>query len=75
MSFIFLFGCCVWIIWIIRNNFVFNNVVLPSPELAVFPVISFMQRWMVIYNAVDWPALEAMREGLSTSWACCSIEK
>jgi hypothetical protein len=30
-NFIFLFGCLAWSLWLIRNNFVFNNVLISSP--------------------------------------------
>jgi hypothetical protein len=43
---IFLFSCIAWSLWLIRNDFVFNNnVVGPSHDVGVFPLISFMQRW------------------------------
>jgi hypothetical protein len=40
-------GSLTWSVWLIRNDFVFNNVVIPSPETGLFR-ISFMQKWVVL---------------------------
>ncbi|OEL28686.1 hypothetical protein BAE44_0010295, partial [Dichanthelium oligosanthes] len=45
---IFLFGCVSWSLWLIRNDLVFNNVVVSSPEVGVYRLISFMQRWSIL---------------------------
>jgi hypothetical protein len=47
-NFIFLFGCMTWSLWLIRNNFVFNNVLITSPDASVFRTISFMQKWKIL---------------------------
>ena len=45
---IFFFGCAAWCLWLIRNDFVFNNVVISSPEVCLFRTISYMQRWEIM---------------------------
>jgi hypothetical protein len=45
---IFIFGCAVWSLLLIRNDFVFNNIVVSSPEVCVYRCISFMQRWAIL---------------------------
>jgi hypothetical protein len=42
------FGCAAWCHWLIRNDFVFNNVVISSPEVCLFRFISYMQRWEIL---------------------------
>ena len=32
---IFIFCCAVWSLWLIRNEFVFNYIVVSSPEVCV----------------------------------------
>jgi hypothetical protein len=44
----FLFGCVAWSLWLIRNDFVFNNVVISAPVVSLYRVLSFMQRWGVL---------------------------
>jgi hypothetical protein len=39
-NFIFLFGCMAWSLWLIRNNFVSNDVLITSPDVSVFRTIS-----------------------------------
>lgn len=46
--YIFLLGSAAWSLWLIRNDFVFNNVIVSSPEACVFRVISFMWRWEIL---------------------------
>jgi hypothetical protein len=52
-NFIFLFGCLAWSLWLIRNNFVFNNVLISSPDASVFRTISFIQKWKILNKEKD----------------------
>ncbi|OEL13019.1 hypothetical protein BAE44_0025962, partial [Dichanthelium oligosanthes] len=60
----FLFGCVAWSLWLIRNDLVFNNVVIPSPEIGVYRVLSFMQRWAALCNMEDQKPVEELRNCL-----------
>jgi hypothetical protein len=41
---IYLFGCLAWSLWLIRNEFVFQNLVVSSPNVGLFRAISFLQK-------------------------------
>ena len=61
---IFLFGCVAWSLWLIRNDFVFNDVVITSPVVALFRAISYMQRWKILSKGEDRRKLEEVIEML-----------
>jgi hypothetical protein len=52
-NFIFLFGCLAWSLWLISNDFVFNNVLIASPGVSVFHAFSFMQKWKILNKEQD----------------------
>jgi hypothetical protein len=52
-NFIFLFGRLAWSLWLIRNDFVFNNVLMSSPDVSVFRTLSFMQKWKILNKEQD----------------------
>jgi hypothetical protein len=62
-NFIFLFGCLSWSLWLIRNDLVFNNVLISSPDVSVFRTLSFMQKWKILNKEQDqiWVA-DVMRK-------------
>jgi hypothetical protein len=41
-SFVFLFGCLAWGLWLTRNDLIFNNIVASTPDVGVLRMISFM---------------------------------
>jgi hypothetical protein len=43
-NFIFLFVCLAWSLWLIRNDLIFNDVIIASLDASVFRAISFMQK-------------------------------
>jgi hypothetical protein len=53
MLYIFIFGCAAWSLWLIRNDFVFNDLLVSSPEVCIFRFISFMQRWAILCKAEE----------------------
>lgn len=61
---IFLFGCVAWSLWLIRNEFVFRNVVVSSPDVSIFRVISFMPKWEVLDKTECRAALAQARQSL-----------
>jgi hypothetical protein len=52
-NFIFLFGYMAWSLWLIRNDFVFNDVLIASPDVSVFCMVSFMQKWKILNKEKD----------------------
>jgi hypothetical protein len=48
--FVFLFGCLTWCLWLIRNDLIFNNLVVTSPDICIFRTISFMQKWSILHK-------------------------
>lgn len=53
MNLIFLLGCVAWSLWLIRNDLVFNNIVVSSPDVSLYRVISFMQKWKMFRGRGD----------------------
>jgi hypothetical protein len=47
-NFVFLFGYLSWSLWLIRNNFVFNNVLVSSPKVSMYRTLSFVQKWRIL---------------------------
>jgi hypothetical protein len=47
-NFVYLLGCFAWSLWLIRNDFVFNDMVIASPDVSIFRTISFMQKWKIL---------------------------
>jgi hypothetical protein len=47
-NFAFLIGCLTWSLWLIRNNFVFNNSLISNPDVGIYRAISFMQKWNIL---------------------------
>jgi hypothetical protein len=39
-----LFSSVAWSLWLIRNEFVFQDIVVPSPNVGVFRSISFLHK-------------------------------
>jgi hypothetical protein len=58
--FIFMFGCLAWSHWLIRNDFVFNEVITSSPDVVIFRTISFMQKWKILRKEKDQPWINAV---------------
>jgi hypothetical protein len=44
-NFVYLLGCFGWSLWLIRNDFVFNDMLIASPDVSIFGTVSFMQKW------------------------------
>jgi hypothetical protein len=53
----FLFGVICWTLWLNRNDFVFNNLLISSLHAIIFRLISFLQHWMIAAQE-DRSALE-----------------
>jgi hypothetical protein len=45
---VFLIGCLTWSLCLIRNNLVFNNSLISTPDVGIFRDVSFMQKWKVL---------------------------
>jgi hypothetical protein len=47
-NFAYIFGCLAWSLWLLRNDLIFSNLVVPSPDVCILHTISFMQRWRIL---------------------------
>lgn len=61
MFLMILFGSLTWSVWLIRNDLVFNNIVINSPETGLFRMIVFMQKWLVLNMGEE---LQRVEEGI-----------
>jgi hypothetical protein len=50
---LYLFGAVAWSLWLIRNEFVFQNIVIHSPNVGIFRAISFLQKWRVMNKETE----------------------
>jgi hypothetical protein len=41
-----LLGACGW--FVMSNELVFQNLLVPSPDISIFRSISFLQKWRVV---------------------------
>jgi hypothetical protein len=62
----FLFGAIYWTLWLNRNDFIFNNKIISSPQTLIFHLISLIQHWMMASAGVDRVALEQMVDGIKS---------
>lgn len=42
---VFLVVVCVWTIWLNRNDWVFENILVKSPLQVAYKAVAMMQRW------------------------------
>jgi hypothetical protein len=52
-TFAFLFGCLTWSLCLIRNDLVFNDVIISSPDVGIFRAISFLKKWKILSKEKD----------------------
>jgi hypothetical protein len=45
---LFLFSGVAWSLWLIRNDLVSQDLVVPSPNVGIFRSISFLQKWKIL---------------------------
>jgi hypothetical protein len=62
----FLFGAICWTVWLNRNDYVFNNILISSPCTIIFRLISFLQHWMVAVRVEDKAALERFVDAIKS---------
>jgi hypothetical protein len=54
---LFLFGAIYWTLWLNRNDFIFNNLLISSMRAVIFRLLSFLQHWVIAVQE-DRSALE-----------------
>lgn len=59
---VFFVGCVYWSLWIIRNGWVFENVLLSSPPQAVYKTLSFIQKWSILLGEEERATLRSWCE-------------
>jgi hypothetical protein len=62
----FLFGAICWTVWLNRNDYVFNNILISSPCTIIFRLISFLQHWMVAVRVEDKASLERLVDAIKS---------
>jgi hypothetical protein len=59
-------GCCfAWSLWLISNELVFQNLVVPSPNVSVFCAIHFLQKWRILNNETDQQWIDTVIQKLN----------
>jgi hypothetical protein len=53
---IFLLRCLTWSLWLIRNDFVLNDILIPCPDVGMYRAISFIQKWKILSKEKDHPS-------------------
>jgi hypothetical protein len=53
-----MFEAICWTLWLNRNVFLFNNLLISFLHATIFILISFLQHWMVAVREEDRSALE-----------------
>lgn len=66
LKMIFLLACICWSLWLIRNDYVFNNRVVSCPNTVVHRSLVFMQKWSILLKAKEKDWVLKMLERLST---------
>jgi hypothetical protein len=65
---LYLVGAVAWSLWLIRNEFVFQNLVIPSPKVGIFRSISFfffLQKWKLLNKETDRRWIEMVIQKLN----------
>jgi hypothetical protein len=65
MNIFYLFGCLAWSLWLIRNEFVFQNLVISSLNVGLFRAISFLQKWTMLSKETERQWIDMMIQRLS----------
>lgn len=60
---IFLLACICWSLWLTRNEYVFQNKVITSPNVVVHRSIIFLQKWSLLLKEKEkgWASKTAER--------------
>jgi hypothetical protein len=59
-----LIGGVCWAIWIIRNDWVFENILVKSPLYVVYKSLSFIQKWRILLKEEDQELLGGWCEAI-----------
>jgi hypothetical protein len=60
----FLFGVACWTLWLNRNDCVFRNKLVPSPNAILYKLIFFMQRWAILSSGAARGELDKLIEAI-----------
>jgi hypothetical protein len=73
-KFIFLFGCVLWSLWLTRNDCVFRDIVICSPNSRIYRAISFMQRWKILHKEKVWRWINSVIQKLQARLSSLRLE-
>jgi hypothetical protein len=60
-----LFGVVAWSLWLIRNEFVFQDLVVSSPNVGIFRSISFLQKWKMLNKETEQQWIDSVTRRLN----------
>jgi hypothetical protein len=72
---LYLFGAVSWSLWLIRNEFVFQNIVIHSPNVGIFRAISFLQKWRVMNKETEQLWIDAVIQKLNLQLSSLRLEE
>jgi hypothetical protein len=49
---IFILACVCWSLWLIRNDYVFNNKIKSNPNVVIHRSIIFLQKWSILLKDI-----------------------
>lgn len=52
------FASVCWVIWLVRNDWVFSNILVKSPLQVAYKAMSFVQRWCIMLKEGDQAAMK-----------------
>lgn len=62
-----LFVACFWVLWLVRNDWVFNNKLIADISHLPHKVVSFLNQWRLLETAQLRGELDALKESLRVS--------
>jgi hypothetical protein len=71
----FLFGCVLWSIWLTRNDYVFRDIVICSPNSRICRAISLMQRWKILHKEKGQRWIDAVTLKLQARLSSLRLER
>jgi hypothetical protein len=71
---LYLFGAVAWSLWLIRNEFVFQNAVISSPDVGIFRSVSFLQKWRVMNKATEQLWIDSAIQKLNLQLSSLRLE-
>ncbi|RLN12445.1 taxadien-5-alpha-ol O-acetyltransferase-like [Panicum miliaceum] len=61
----------MWTIWKVRNDLIFNDKVLPAPEVTIYKMVSLLAHWQQLLSEKNRRQVEVMIDAIRQAggWA------